>query len=38
MLVTSYQLPELLSPTEDITIVKNPGQENMKIIVKEGQI
>ncbi|NYT19420.1 MAG: DUF2149 domain-containing protein [Methanosarcinales archaeon] len=36
-LVMSFQLPELLSPTEDITIVKNPGQENMKIIVKEGQ-
>nr|WP_245312962.1 DUF2149 domain-containing protein [Methanohalophilus levihalophilus] len=35
-LVMSFQLPELLSPTEDITIVKNPGQENMKIIVKEG--
>ncbi|SES80274.1 hypothetical protein SAMN04488587_1080 [Methanococcoides vulcani] len=35
-LVMSYQLPELLSPT-DMTIVMNPGQENMKIIVKEGQ-
>lgn len=34
-LVMSYQLPELLSPTEDITIVKNPGQENMEIIIKE---
>ncbi len=35
-LVMSYQLPELLSPTEDITIVKNPGQEDMKIIMKEA--
>nr|WP_242492478.1 DUF2149 domain-containing protein [Methanolobus psychrotolerans] len=34
-LVMSYQLPELLSPTDDITIVKNPGQEDMKIIIKE---
>ncbi|WP_406661025.1 DUF2149 domain-containing protein [Methanolobus sp. ZRKC3] len=34
-LVMSYQLPELLSPTEDITIVKNPGQKDMKIIIKE---
>ncbi|MCD4820597.1 DUF2149 domain-containing protein [Methanococcoides sp. SA1] len=36
-LVMSFQLPELLSPTADITIVKNPGQADMKIIVKEGQ-
>ncbi|WP_094226887.1 DUF2149 domain-containing protein [Methanolobus psychrotolerans] len=34
-LVMSYQLPELLSPTDDITIVKNPGQKDMKIIIKE---
>jgi hypothetical protein len=34
-LVMSYQLPELLSPNEDITIVKNPGQKDMKIIIKE---
>lgn len=34
-LVMSYHLPELLDPNEDITIVKNPGQENMKIIIKE---
>lgn len=33
-LVMSYQLPELLSPTDDITIVKNPGQKDMTIIVK----
>ncbi len=34
-LVMSYQLPELLNPTEDITIVKNPGQKDMKVIIKE---
>ncbi|ADE36682.1 DUF2149 domain-containing protein [Methanohalophilus mahii] len=36
-LVMSFQLPELLSPTDDVTIVKNPGQEDMQIITKEGQ-
>lgn len=34
-LVMSYHLPELLNPNEDITIVKNPGQQDMKIIIKE---
>ena len=34
-LVMSYHLPELLSSNEDITIVKNPGAEDMKIIIKE---
>ncbi len=34
-LVMSYHLPELLSSNEDITIVKNPGADDMKIIVKE---
>ncbi|WP_407356741.1 DUF2149 domain-containing protein [Methanolobus sp. WCC5] len=34
-LVMSYQLPELLSPTDDMTIIKNPGQPDMKIIIKE---
>ncbi|MDD3042446.1 MAG: DUF2149 domain-containing protein [Methanosarcinaceae archaeon] len=34
-LVMSYNLPELLNPNEDLTIVKNPGQPNMKIIIKE---
>lgn len=34
-LVMSFNLPEMLDPTEDITIVKNPGQANMKIIIKE---
>lgn len=34
-LVMSYHLPELLSSNEDITIVKNPGADDMKIIIKE---
>lgn len=34
-LVMSYQLPELLNPSENITIVKNPGAENMQMIIKE---
>lgn len=34
-LVMSYHLPELLSSNEDFTIVKNPGAEDMKIIIKE---
>lgn len=34
-LVMSYHLPELLNPSENLTIVKNPGQPNMKVIIKE---
>lgn len=34
-LVMSYHLPELLDPDEDITIVKNPGARDMKIIIKD---
>jgi hypothetical protein len=34
-LVMSYHLPELLSSNEDFTIVKNPGAEDMKIIIKD---
>ncbi|MFY9201261.1 MAG: DUF2149 domain-containing protein [Methanosarcina flavescens] len=34
-LVMSYHLPELLSSNENFTIVKNPGAQNMKIIIKE---
>ncbi|MGB3906825.1 MAG: DUF2149 domain-containing protein [Methanomethylovorans sp.] len=36
-LLMSYNLTELLSPTANTTIVKNPGQKDMQIIVKEGQ-
>lgn len=35
-LVTRYNLTEMLS-ADDFTIVKNPGEENMEIITKEGQ-
>lgn len=34
-LVTRYNLTEMLS-ADDFTIVKNPGEENMEIITKEG--
>ena len=34
-LVTRYNMTEMLS-TEDFTMVKNPGKENMEIITKEG--
>ena len=34
-LVTRYNMTEMLS-TEDFTVVKNPGKENMEIITKEG--
>lgn len=33
-LVMSYNTPEMLTG-EDVTIVKNPGQPNMQIIIKE---
>ena len=35
-LVTRYNMTEMLS-TEDFTMVKNPGKENMEIITKEGE-
>ena len=35
-LVTRYNMTEMLSP-EDFTMVKNPGKEDMEIIVKQGQ-
>ncbi|MGA9189705.1 MAG: DUF2149 domain-containing protein [Methanosarcina sp.] len=35
-LVMSYSLPELLNPRENLTIVKNPGSQDMQIIIKEG--
>ncbi len=37
MLVVSYHLPQLLDPDADLTVVTNPGQPDMQIIVKEGQ-
>lgn len=35
-LVVSYNIPELLDPDADLTVVKNPGQPDMQVIVKEG--
>ena len=35
-LVTRYNMTEMLS-TEDFTVVKNPGKENMEIITKAGE-
>ena len=35
-LVTRYNMTEMLS-TDDFTVVKNPGKENMEIITKEGE-
>lgn len=37
MLLLSYNLTELLS-SQNVTIVKNPGEENMQVIVKEGEV
>jgi len=34
-LVSRYNMTEMFS-TEDFTMVKNPGKENMEIITKEG--
>ena len=36
VLLMYYNLQELLKP-QDVTIVKNPGQKNMEIIVKHGK-
>lgn len=35
-LVSRYNMTEMLS-REDFTMVKNPGQENMEIITKQGE-
>lgn len=35
-LVTRYKLPEMFS-SQDFTMVKNPGKENMEIITKKGK-
>ena len=35
-LVSRYNMTEMLS-SEDFTMVKNPGKENMEIITKEGR-
>lgn len=35
--VTYPNLPELVDPTSDLTIVKNPGSPDMEIIIKKGE-
>ncbi len=35
-MVTYYHLPELLTESDEITLVKNPGAANMEIIRKKG--
>ncbi|HJH32702.1 MAG TPA: DUF2149 domain-containing protein [Methanosarcinaceae archaeon] len=35
-LVMSYHIPEMLDPDASLTVVKNPGQPGMKIIIKDG--
>jgi len=35
-LVTYYHLPELLTESDEVTLVKNPGEANMEIIRKKG--
>lgn len=34
-LVVSYNVPELLQPESNVTIVKNPGEPDMQIIIKD---
>jgi len=36
-LVMRFQLPELISEKQDITILKNPGKPNMEIIRRKGK-
>ena len=36
-LVTYHSLPELVSSTSNVTIVKNPGTPDMEIITKHGE-
>lgn len=38
MFLMAYNLSEVLNPSEKVTIVKNPGEENMQIIIKEGEV
>ena len=36
-LVVSYNVPELLDADASITIVKNPGDPNMQVIIKDNE-
>jgi len=37
MLIVNYNLPELMQPNSNVTIVKNPGAPDMEIIIKKGE-
>ena len=34
-LVVTYNVPELLQPEANVTIVKNPGDPNMQIVIED---
>jgi hypothetical protein len=36
-MLTYYRLPELVTSTGEVTIVKNPGEPDMEVIHKKGQ-
>ncbi len=36
-LVARFQLPELLTGQDDVTVLKNPGKPNMEIIRRKGK-
>jgi hypothetical protein len=36
-IVSYHSLPELMDPTSDVTLVKNPGTPDMEIINKKGE-
>ncbi|OFV67639.1 MAG: hypothetical protein SCAL_001014 [Candidatus Syntrophoarchaeum caldarius] len=37
-LVLSYNIPELLDPDASVTIVKNPGEPDMQVIIKDHDV
>ncbi|MBN7819353.1 DUF2149 domain-containing protein [Bowmanella yangjiangensis] len=37
LLISIAQNPLSVFSTEDVTVIKNPGQENMQMIVKQGK-
>ena len=37
MLLISYNMADLLNPKAEVTMVKNPGKDNMQIIIKKGK-
>lgn len=36
-MLTYHRMPELLASKEPVTVIKNPGQPDMEIIVKKGK-